>query len=86
MTVYKPSRAAAFAAVDAAAQIMEGRSLDDLTGGQTINSGAGDVPFVALEPVSVTADTVAETVIADGFRTWDEICVGDYEQYCPPDR
>ena len=27
---------------------------------------------------------LAETVIADGFRTWDEICVDEYQQYCPP--
>ncbi|MEZ4519731.1 MAG: hypothetical protein R3C44_23855 [Chloroflexota bacterium] len=26
---------------------------------------------------------MADTVIADGFRTWDEICVGDFLQYCP---
>ena len=26
---------------------------------------------------------MAETVIADGFRTWEEICVGDFAQYCP---
>jgi ABC-type branched-subunit amino acid transport system substrate-binding protein len=31
----------------------------------------------------VTADNIEETVIADGFRTWEEICVGDFAQYCP---
>jgi hypothetical protein len=25
-------------------------------------------------------------VIADGFRTWEEICVGDFEAFCPADR
>jgi D-xylose transport system substrate-binding protein len=38
---------------------------------------------VLLVPVSVTIDNIEETVIADGFRTWEEICVGDFEQYCP---
>jgi hypothetical protein len=25
-------------------------------------------------------------VIEDEFRTWDEICTGEFEQYCPEDR
>jgi D-xylose transport system substrate-binding protein len=45
-----------------------------------------DIPFIALEPIGVTVDNIAETVIADGFRTWAEICVGDFERYCPDDR
>jgi D-xylose transport system substrate-binding protein len=57
-----------------------------MTGGLTLNNGTNDIPFVALEPIGVTADNIADTVIADGFRTWDEICVGDFEQYCPADR
>jgi len=36
-----------------------------------------------LAPAVVTKDNIAETVIADGFRTWDEICFGEFEQYCP---
>ena len=39
-----------------------------------------------LTPLAVTKDNIAETVIADGFRTWEEICVGDFEQYCPEHR
>ena len=31
----------------------------------------------------MTKDNIAETVIADGFRTWEEICVGDFAQYLP---
>jgi ABC-type transport system substrate-binding protein len=36
-----------------------------------------------LTPLAVTADNIEETVIADGFRTWEEICVGEFAQYCP---
>ena len=39
--------------------------------------GDGVVPYFALVPIGVTADNVADTVIADGFRTVEEICVGD---------
>ena len=51
----------------------------------TINNGETDLPFLALEPIAVTKDNIADTVIADGFRTWAEVCTGDYKQYCPAD-
>jgi D-xylose transport system substrate-binding protein len=57
-----------------------------MTGGLTLNNGTNDIPFIALTPIGVTKDNIAETVIADGFRTWDEICVGDFEAFCPADR
>ncbi len=39
--------------------------------------GDGVVPYIALVPIGVTADNVADTVIADGFRTIEELCTGD---------
>jgi D-xylose transport system substrate-binding protein len=39
--------------------------------------GDGIVPYVALVPIGVTADNVADTVIADEFRTVEELCTGD---------
>ncbi len=86
MTVYKPIKAEVDAAAAAALALLRGESLDDLTGGMTINNGTNDIPFIALTPVGVTADNIADTVIADGFRTWEELCVGDFEQFCPADR
>lgn len=86
MTVYKPLKEEAYAAAEAAVRLLNNESIDDLTGGQTIHNGTNDIPFIALEPVGVTVDNIVETVIADGFRTWDEICVGEFEQYCPEDR
>ena len=89
MSVYKPIKAEAEAA---AASALKLRCGDDPTAidfeGETtsINNGTTDVPYIALTPVPVTADNMADTVIADGFRTWEEICVGDFEQYCPADR
>jgi D-xylose transport system substrate-binding protein len=35
------------------------------------------VPYFGLVPIGVTADNIADTVIADEFRTVEEICVGD---------
>ena len=86
MSVYKPIKAEAEAAAAAAIALLKGEDLTALTGGLTLNNGTNDIPFIALTPIGVTKDNIAETVIADGFRTWEELCVGDFEQYCPADR
>ncbi|MGZ8572275.1 MAG: sugar ABC transporter substrate-binding protein [Actinomycetota bacterium] len=39
--------------------------------------GEGVVPYVGLVPIGVTEANMADTVIADGFRTVEEICTGD---------
>jgi D-xylose transport system substrate-binding protein len=83
MTVYKPIKAEAEAAAAAAIALLKGEDLTGMTGGLTLNNGTNDVPFIALDPIGVTKDNIADTVIADGFRTWEEICVGDFAQYCP---
>jgi len=85
MTVYKAIKAEAEAAAELAIAILTGADTSAMATG-SVNNGTNDVPSVLLVPVSVTADNIAETVIADGFRTWDEICVGDFEEYCPEDR
>jgi D-xylose transport system substrate-binding protein len=40
-------------------------------------TGEGVVPYLALTPIGVTVDKIADTVIADNFRTIEEICTGD---------
>ncbi len=85
MTVYKPIKLEAEAAVEAAIRLLRGEDVSVIAN-DTINNGQNDIPFVKLTPIAVTTDNIAETVIADGFRTWEEICVGEYEQYCPTDR
>jgi D-xylose transport system substrate-binding protein len=40
-------------------------------------TGEGVVPYLALSPIGVTVDNIADTVIADNFRTIAEICTGD---------
>jgi len=89
MTVYKPIKAEAEAAAGAAVALLKGQPLDSVSGDfalTTINNGTNDLPFMALTPIGVTKDNIKETVIADGFRSWDEICVGEFEQFCPADR
>jgi D-xylose transport system substrate-binding protein len=85
MTVYKPIKLEAEAAAKAAIALLNGEDVSTLAN-DTLNNGQNDVPFMKLTPIAVTKDNIAETVIADGFRTWDEICVGEFEQYCPENR
>ena len=74
MTVYKAVKAEAFAAADLAVSLCDGESPST---DATVNNGTTDVPSVLLTPVETNASNVNETVIADGFRTKEEICVGD---------
>jgi D-xylose transport system substrate-binding protein len=85
MSVYKPIKAEAEAAAMAALTLFCGGDVADLTT-DTINNGTNDLPFMKLTPLGVTAENMADTVIADGFRTWEEICVGEFEEFCPADR
>ncbi|MEZ4645865.1 MAG: substrate-binding domain-containing protein [Chloroflexota bacterium] len=82
MTVYKPIRLEAEAAAQAAVALLRNEDISTLTA-DTANNGQNDIPFIKLTPIVVTQDNIAETVIADGFRTWEEICVGEFAQYCP---
>lgn len=96
MSVYKPIEPLAGVAAEAALALRAGESLDTVTGdferlaisvetGEPTDAAVGDgvVLYLALNPIGVTADNMAATVIADGFRTWDEICVGDVADSCP---
>ena len=84
MSVYKPIKAEAEAAAAAAIALLNCEDAGALAEGNVLNNGKVDVPFIKLTPVAVTKDNIKDTVIADGFRTWEELCVGEFEQYCPP--
>lgn len=89
MSVYKPIKAEAAVAVEAALALRAGEDVTSLTGDFTIiginadgtpadgPTGDGVVPYIALVPIGVTVDNVVDTVIADGFRTVEELCTPD---------
>ena len=95
MTVYKPIKAEAEVAAAVALALRNGEDPADIEteadfsligiqaeDGQPAESpeGEGIVPYFALVPIGVTADNIADTVIADEFRTVEEICTGDVAQ------
>lgn len=75
MTVYKPIEAEAAAAAELAIALFNGEEPEV---DASVDNGTNDVPAVLLEPLTVTIDNIEDTVIADGFRTQEEICVGEF--------
>lgn len=95
MTVYKPIEAEAAVASAVALALRAGDEITEVevdfdfnvigieaaTGNPAdASDGEGIVPYFALTPIGVTEDNIADTVIADGFRTVEEICTGDVAQ------
>jgi D-xylose transport system substrate-binding protein len=82
MTFYNAIKPEAEAAAQLAFDLLQGnKPSGDVVNGQTDN-GAGQVPSVLLQPVAVTKDNVADTIVKDGFWTADQICTGQYKQAC----
>ncbi|MEX0983778.1 MAG: substrate-binding domain-containing protein [Actinomycetota bacterium] len=92
MSVYKPIEAEAAVAAAVALALRAGDDITAVTSdfdftiiginssdGKPSDSTEGDgvVPYFALVPIGVTEENMESTVIADGFRTVEEICVGD---------
>lgn len=84
MTVYKPIRDEAEAAAKIAVALAGGDTAKarSITTG-SVDNGTGQVPSVLLQPVSVTRDTIASTVIKDGFTTKEKVCTGAAASMCP---
>ncbi len=70
MTVYKPIRTLAEAAVNLAIQFAKD---EKPLVNQTIYNGEADVPYIRLDVLSVTKETLDETVIEDGFHRREDV-------------
>ncbi len=70
MTVYKPIRAIAEKNAEVAVDLANGREpeADD-----AVHNGQMDVPFIKLEPIKVGKDNLVETVIEDGFHSFEDV-------------
>ncbi|MGP3967666.1 sugar ABC transporter substrate-binding protein [Streptomyces sp. 6N223] len=74
MTVYKPFQLEAGAAAEMALALARGESLRSIADETVANDTRPDIPAVLATPISVTADTIDETVVRDGLYTIDQIC------------
>lgn len=75
MTIYKSIKIEAETAAEVAVKLANGEDVeapDEFEG----------IPSYIFDPVVVTADNVADTVVADGFHTVEDICTGAVAQAC----
>lgn len=69
-TIYKPIEKLSLKAAALAVMMAKGEKLPATS---TINDGFYDVPYVKLEPILVTRESLESTVIKDGFHRRDDI-------------
>jgi D-xylose transport system substrate-binding protein len=70
MTIYKPIKPLADAAVEAAVKLAKHEKVDTT---DTVNNGKKDVPSVLIKPLSVDKNNMAATVIKDGYQTLEAV-------------
>jgi D-xylose transport system substrate-binding protein len=81
MTVYKPLKKLAARAAESAVRM--GQAKPVLTNDK-VNNGKIDVPSVLVPVVVVTKENMIDTVIADGYQSYDDVYRGVPEDQRPP--
>ncbi|WP_369243791.1 sugar ABC transporter substrate-binding protein [Streptomyces sp. R41] len=82
MTVYKPFRAEAAAAVAMAVALGRGEDLRGVTTTTTDSPTTKDIPSVLLTPRTVTVANIKQTLLKDGVYTVDQICTRELRPAC----
>jgi D-xylose transport system substrate-binding protein len=70
MTVYKPIKSIAEKSAEVAVQLAKGETPES---DSTVNNGKIDVPFIKLDPIKVGKENLVDTVIKDGFHSYDDV-------------
>jgi D-xylose transport system substrate-binding protein len=79
MTVYKAVRPEAEKAAELAYDLLRG---ERPPAPATVDNKSGQIPSFLLDPVAVTRENIAGTVIKDGFVTPSSLCAGAYADAC----
>jgi D-xylose transport system substrate-binding protein len=80
MTVYKAVRTQARVAAELAIKLARTGEIDPGVRTNWVDNGHGRIPALTLQPMAVTRETIADTVIADGFWSVEQICAGLRQQ------
>jgi D-xylose transport system substrate-binding protein len=83
-TIYFSIKDQATKAANLAIEVASGKKPTGIT--TEVDNGKGKVPTILLKPQTIRKDNIADTVIADDFASWDDVCTGKYEKLCPQDR
>ena len=70
MTVYKPVEKLAQKAAECAVKLAKG---EELEGTLLLNDGTYEVPYIGLEPISVSEDNINEVIIGSGFHLKEDV-------------
>jgi D-xylose transport system substrate-binding protein len=81
-TIYKALIPQAELTGEIAVRLLNGEDIADLAGDSVDSPTTEGIPSALLEPIAVTAENIAETVIADGFYEVSEICTSEYADAC----
>ncbi|HLM62658.1 MAG TPA: sugar ABC transporter substrate-binding protein [Acidimicrobiales bacterium] len=82
MTVYKATKPEAEIAAEVAIALARGEDPPEDQVNQQVDNGEAEIPSMIFDPVSVTAENVKDTVVADEYWSVDEICEGDFQAAC----
>lgn len=82
MTVYKAIKPEAEIAAEVAIALGRGEDPPEDQVNQQVDNGDSEIPSMILDPVSVTAENVNDTIVADGFWQVEDICEGDFATAC----
>lgn len=70
MTVYKPIKTIAEMSAEVAVKLANGENVE---AEGSVNNGKMDVPFIKLDPIMVGKEDIVDTIVKDGFHSYDEI-------------
>ncbi|MGW0825935.1 sugar ABC transporter substrate-binding protein [Streptomyces sp. NPDC002845] len=82
MTIYKPFKPAADAAVEMAVALGRGETVESIATGTVDSATTKDIPAVLLPSVSVTVGNIKDTLVKDGMYTIDQICTPKLRSAC----
>jgi D-xylose transport system substrate-binding protein len=82
MTIYKPIPIEAETAAEVAVALANGDEVPTTSETGIEQSDYEGVTSYIFDPIVVTQDNVADTVIADGFYSVEDICTDQYAQAC----
>ena len=82
MTIYKAIAPESRISAQVAAALARGDDPPADTVNRDVDNGSAKVPSMVFDPVVVTRDNVAATVVKDDFWPVDELCAGEYAAAC----
>jgi D-xylose transport system substrate-binding protein len=82
MTIYLAIKQQAESAAQLAVSLVSGEQPPAGLVTDKTDNGSGQVPTVLLDPIAVTKDNIADTIIKDNFHSADEICSGKFASGC----